>query len=326
MKIRVKFWGTRGSLATSFTQTQMDDAVARALAAAGPEHVGSDEAARAFLDSPAALALPRRFGGETTCVEISNADGGRVLIDLGTGSRVFANDAMKQNGPVSEQPYSILLSHLHWDHIQGFPFFAPAFIPGNTVRIGGGHGAAAIKSALLGEFQQPFFPVPAEFLKSQLSFFDVSPNEPFELEGFQITPLLLSHGGGSYGYRLDFDGVSVAFASDAEHKYEDLHEDYDYVKWIAGVDLLIFDAQYSLADLVLHKEDWGHSSGMLAVDLAHLGGVKRVAMVHHDPAADDDMLTQMEAETSEYLAMLQEGGAPALEIGAAIDGQVVEIG
>lgn len=326
MKIRVKFWGTRGSLATSFTQNQLDEAVVRALAQAGPEHVGSEAAARDFLDTPAAQALPRRFGGETTCVEFTNADGGRVIIDLGTGSRVFANDAMGRDGPVSAKPYSILLSHLHWDHIQGFPFFAPAFIPGNVVRIGGGHGAEAIKSALLGEFQQPFFPVPAEFLKSQLSFFDVEPGQSFELEGFRITPILLSHGGGSYGYRLDFDGASVAFASDAEHKYEDLHEDYDYVKWAAGADLLIFDAQYSLADLVLHKEDWGHSSGMLAVDLAHLGGVKRVAMVHHDPAADDDMLTQMEADTTEYLTMLREGGAPDLDIGAAIDGQVVDIG
>ncbi|MGB0854369.1 MAG: MBL fold metallo-hydrolase [Pikeienuella sp.] len=326
MKIRVKFWGTRGSLPTSFTQNQLDAAVGRALAAAGPEHVGSAEAAADFLKSDAARALPRRFGGETTSVEISNAGGGRVLIDLGTGSRVFANDAMRQHGPVSEKPYSILLSHLHWDHIQGFPFFAPAFIPGNTLRIGGGHGGEAIKSALLGEFQQPFFPVPAEFLKSQMSFFDCAPGEAFELEGFQVTPLLLSHGGGSYGYRLDYDGVSVVFASDAEHKYEDLHEDYDYVKWIAGTDLLIFDAQYALTDLVLHKEDWGHSSGMLAVDLAHLGSVKRVAMVHHDPAADDDMLTQMEAETLEYLAMLREGGAPDVEISAAIDGQVVELG
>lgn len=325
MKITVKFWGTRGSLPTSFTQSQLDVAISRALAAAGPEHVGSAAAAATFRDSPAAQALPRRFGGETTSVEFTNADGGRILIDLGTGARVFANDAIRRNGPVSEAPFSILLSHLHWDHIQGFPFFAPAFIPGNTLRIGGGHGAEAVKSALLGEFQQPFFPVPPEFLKSQMSFFDCAPGETFELEGFQVTPLLLSHGGGSYGYRLDFDGASVVFASDAEHKYEDLHEDYDYVQWIAGADLLIFDAQYALTDLVLHKEDWGHSSGLIAVDLAHLGGVKRVAMVHHDPAADDDMLTQVEAETLDYLAMLREGGAPDVQIEAAIDGQVIDI-
>ncbi|MGB0508258.1 MAG: hypothetical protein ACPGGK_18890, partial [Pikeienuella sp.] len=135
-----------------------------------------------------------------------------------------------------------------------------------------------------------------------------------------------SHGGGCYGYRLDFDGASVVFASDAEHKYENLNEDYDYVKWIKDADLLIFDAQYALTDLVLHKEDWGHSSGMIAVDVAHLGNVKRVAMVHHDPAASDEMLTEVEAEALEYLAMLQAGEPSDLEIGAAVDGQVIEVG
>ena len=326
MKIRVKFWGTRGSLPTSFTQEQLDHAIARALAVAGPEHVGSDAAAAAFAASPAARSLPRRFGGETTCVEFTNAAGGRILVDLGTGARVFANDCIGRLGPVSQAPYSILLSHLHWDHIQGFPFFGPAFIPGNRLRIGGGHGAEAIRAALMGEFQQPFFPVPPEFLKSEMTFFDCAAGETFALEGFEVTPFLLSHGGGSYGYRLDFDGCSVVFASDAEHKYEDIHEDYAYVKWAQGADMLIFDAQYALADLVLHKEDWGHSSGMIAVDLAHLAGVRRVALVHHDPAADDAQLTAVEGETLEYLAMLREGGAPELLIEAAIDGQVVELG
>lgn len=325
IKIRVKFWGTRGSLPVSFTNDQMESAVVDVLAKAGPGDVGSEEAARAFLAREGAN-LQRRYGGETTCVEFENAAGGRVIVDFGSGAAVFGRAALGIDGPVSERGYTFLMSHMHWDHVQGFPFFPPAFIPGNQVRIGGGHGGAALKEALLGQFKPPYFPVPAEVLGSDLSFFDVNPDETFEAEGFRITPHLLHHTGGSYGYRFEFDGVSVVFASDAEHKPENIVDDYPYVQWAKGADTLIFDAQYALADLVLHKEDWGHSSGMVAVDLAHLADVKRVLLTHHDPAASDAKLDEMAFDTREYQDMLRSGGATDIAIDAAYDGMVVEVG
>ena len=320
----MKFWGTRGSLPVSFSQAQLDEALVTALAAAGPGDVGSEAAARAYVEAGA--GLPIRHGGETTCVEFENADGGRVIVDFGSGAAVFGRAAVGADGPVSTRGYTVLMSHMHWDHVQGFPFFVPAFIPGNKVRIGGGHGGEALKTALLDQFQPPYFPVPAEVLGADLSFFDVEPDKPFELEGFTITPHLLHHTGGSYGYRFDFDGASVVFASDAEHKSENIHEDYPYVSWASDADVLIFDAQYALADLVLHKEDWGHSSGLVAVDLAHLADVKRVLLTHHDPAASDAKLAEMTEDTREYQAMLAEGGATDIRIDNAYDGMVVEVG
>lgn len=303
----------------------MEDAVVRALAAAGPGDVGSAAKAKAFLEREGEAALRRRFGGETTCVEVSNAHGGRIVIDFGSGARVMANAAIAAEGPVPKRPFTVLMSHMHWDHVQGFPFFAPAFIPGNTIRIGGCHGGETLKTALLDQFRQPHFPVPADVLGAKIETFDMSPGETVEIEGFDVTPFKLNHTGDSYGYRFDYDGASVVFASDAEHRADDIHEDYDYVKWIKGADVLIFDAQYALADLVLHKEDWGHSSGLIAVDLAHLGCVTTVILTHHDPGGDDIAIGGIEAQAIDYQDMLREGGASELEIAAAWDGMVREV-
>ena len=193
----------------------MEQALVSALAGAGPGDVGSEDAARAYL-ARTADARPKRYGGDTTCVEFQNAGGGRVLVDFGSGARRFGLEAMK-----SDRPISALMTHMHWDHVQGFPFFVPAFIPGRKLVIGGGHRPAALESALMSQFDTPFFPVPRSTVKADVDFFPVTAGEPFEFEGFTITAFLLNHGGGSYGYRFDYDGASVVFASDAEHDPND---------------------------------------------------------------------------------------------------------
>ena len=324
--ITVTFWGTRGSIPTAFDQSALRDAVVTALSQAGPDDVGSRAAAEAFLDRPGEAHLPVRYGGDTTCVEFGNSCGGRVIVDFGSGARRFGGAAIAADGPNSGKPYSFLMTHMHWDHVQGFPFFAPCFIPGNEVRIGGGHGASALKEALFGQMRAPYFPVPVEAMRADISFVETPPDAPFEMEGFTITPFLLRHGGGSYGYRFDFAGSSVVFASDAEHDLNDLVPEYPYVAWAKDADMLIFDAQYSLADLVLHREDWGHSSGLVAVDLAHLSNVKQVLLTHHDPAASDDAIAGIAQQTREYEEMLRDGGASPIEVSAAFDGLTVQVG
>ena len=324
--ITVTFWGTRGSIPTSYNKAVQRDVLVSVLSQAGPDDVGSRAAAEAFLARSDDLHLPLRYGGETTCVEFANSGGGRIIIDFGSGVRQFGGAAIAANGPVADRPYHFLMTHMHWDHVQGFPFFAPCFIPGNDVRISGGHGAEAIRDALFGQMRPPYFPVPVEAMQADISSPDTPRDQPFDLEGFRVTPFLLRHGGGSYGYRLDFEGASVVFASDAEHDLNDLVPDYPYVGWARGADLLIFDAQYSLADLVLHKEDWGHSSGLVAVDLAHLADVRKVLLTHHDPAASDESIDGIAQQAQEYEEMLRDGGASAITVRAAYDGLKVEVG
>ncbi len=324
--ITVTFWGTRGSIPTAYDKASLHEAIVSALSQAGPDDVGSRAAAKAFLSRTDGAHLPMRYGGDTTCVEFRNSGGGRIIIDFGSGARRFGGAAIAADGPVSGRPFSFLMTHMHWDHLQGFPFFAPCFIPGNEIRISGGHGSEALQNALFGQMKPPYFPVPVEAMRAEISFPEVSADQPFEMEGFTVTPFLLRHGGGSYGYRLDFDGHSVVFASDAEHDLNDLVPDYPYVGWAKDADLLVFDAQYSLADLVLHREDWGHSSGLVAVDLAHLANVRQVLLTHHDPAASDEAIDGIAQQTQEYEEMLRDGGASAIEVSATYDGLTVEVG
>lgn len=320
--ISVKFWGTRGSIPVSFSDAQLDDSIAAALAAAGPGDVGSEAAARAFL-SRRDRAWPRRIGGDTTCVEFTNAGGGRVLVDLGSGARRLGAEMMASGGPA--RPINVLMTHMHWDHLQGFPFFVPAFIPGTRMRIAGGHGPEALKAAILDQFMSPYFPVPSDVIQADLEFFEIPVDRAFELEGFTVTPFLLNHGGGCYGYRFDYEGASVVFASDAQHEPENIRADYPYVQWAKGADALIFDAQYSFVELVLHKGDWGHSSGLVGVDLAHLAEVDRILLTHHDPASTDQMIDDLVTQTREYEEMLREGGARPVAIDAVYDGMIHEV-
>lgn len=324
--ITVTFWGTRGSIPTAYDRAAQHEALVAAIANASPDDIGSREAAEAYLSRAGKGRPPMRYGGDTTCAEFRNSDGGRIIIDFGSGARRLGGAAIAADGPVPGRPFSFLMTHMHWDHVQGFPFFAPCFIPGNEIRISGGHGGAALKDALFNQMKPPYFPVPVDAMQAQITFPDVPPDQPFEMEGFHVTPFLLRHGGGSYGYRLDFDGSSIAFASDAEHDLNDLVPDYPYVEWAKSADLLVFDAQYSLADLVLHKEDWGHSSGLVAVDLAHLANVRNVLLTHHDPAASDKDIDGITQQTREYEEMLRDGGASAIDVRAAYDGLTVEVG
>jgi phosphoribosyl 1,2-cyclic phosphodiesterase len=320
MKIAVTFWGCRGSLPRAFTMDEMHARLREALAGAGPEDIGSLAAADAYL---ARAGGPARYGGDTTCVELRNAAGGRLLIDFGSGARP-AGRALAATA--AQAPLDVLISHMHWDHVQGFPFFAPLFIPGATLRIHGGHGARALEAGLRAQFAQPHFPVPYDVTQARVSYHDCAPDAPFEAQGFTVTPHKLRHGGDSYGYRLEYDGVAVVFASDAEHDTADVRADHPYAQWIAGADLLIFDAQYSLADAVSIREDWGHSTAMIGVEYAHLAGVKALALTHHDPLSDDAMLDSMLTDARRLEALNRPEGAPPLRVEAAYEGMTLEIG
>ncbi|MGB0504710.1 MAG: MBL fold metallo-hydrolase [Pikeienuella sp.] len=323
-KIKVTFWGTRGSIPTSFTQADMAETLANALNAASPADVATPEAVDAFVASGCNGAVPTRFGGETTCVEFENAGGGRVIIDFGSGVRRFGAAMLGKVGPVSDRPYQFLMSHMHWDHIQGFPFFVPGFIPGNQVKIAGCHPADVIEGAITGQFQPAVFPVPYQVLGADISYTGLDPEEPFEMEGFKITPHLLNHGGGCYGYRFEYDGVSVVYASDAEHKPEQINPDYPYVHWAKGADALIFDAQYSLLESISVKEDWGHSSNIVGVELAHIAGVKKLLLTHHEPLNGDELLSKIVDKSVQYEELHRPKGADKVEVVGAYDGLVVE--
>jgi len=180
------------------------------------------------------------------------------------------------------------MSHLHWDHIMGFPFFVPAFDPEVTIRIFGGHDT--IEEALRRQQERISFPVPFDFLQARFEFTTLVPGEVTEVAGCRVEVIRQHHDNGSYGYRFSCNGKSVVYSTDSEHKLEDRESMQQFVGFFRDADLVIMDTMYSLADAVSMKADWGHSSNVVAVDLCHQANARRLAMFHHEPIFDDNAI------------------------------------
>lgn len=264
--MRVRFWGTRGS-----------------------------------IPKPGPSTL--RYGGNTSCVEVVTDDGTVVVIDCGTGAHELARALMAAPTPVSRG--HLLVTHMHWDHIQGFPFFDPLFRSGSEwdVYAPGGH-TRHLRSALAGQMSYDHHPVTLDAAASTLRFHDLTEGT-FQVGSLRVTSHYLNHPTLTLGYRLEADGVVLVYASDHEphalpapgpDPVTPTHlEDLRHVRFLEGADLLIHDAQYTLADFPA-RTGWGHSPAECVVDYAIAAGVARLALHHHDPRRDDagvDRLTEM---------------------------------
>ena len=203
----------------------------------------------------------------------------------------------------------------------GFPFFAPAYVPGNIVRIYGCHDN--LEQVFRLQNSAPYFPVDFSFLGAAIEFHKLEPGKSCEIAGLQITPSRQRHGGDSYGYRFEHDGQVVVYSTDGEHKLEAPDEIEHVVGFFRGADLVIFDAMYSLADAVSIHEDWGHSSNLVGVDLCLRAGVGHYCMFHHEPMNDDATLERILLETRRYeeLSRLDQG----LLVSSAYDGLEIDV-
>jgi len=316
-----RFWGTRGSLPTPLGAAAVRLKVREALLAARGRALENAADIDAFIDRELPFSVRGTFGGNSSCVQIEGGDG-HVVCDMGSGLREFGIRMMTQFGPAKPQTYNIFLSHVHWDHIMGLPFFTPAYIPGNVLRIHGGH--KTMREALLRQQSDPCFPVHFEKLGAKIEFIELEPGREYDIAGFKVRPILQHHHGDSYGYRFMRDGKALVYSTDCEHKFEALGPDYPFVDFFRDADLLIFDSMYSFAEAISVKEDWGHSSNMVAVELAHLAGVKHLALYHHEPVYDDRMLETVLGETIRFEELSRDNG-PALRVSSAYDGLEIAV-
>lgn len=238
------------------------------------------------------------YGTNTSCVQIRDHGGDELIVfDAGSGIRDLGTSLMDEGN----MPYTIniFMSHLHWDHIQGWPFFTPAYIPGNKIIFWGVHDC--IEMALNHQQKQPVFPVPMSIMGSDIEFRTIDAGKSYKIAGFDITPFKQNHPGDSYGYRCVKDGKVVVYSTDCEHKKEASYEGYEFIDHFKDADVLIFDAQYDFLDAVESKVDWGHSNNLIAVELAVRSGVKRLVLFHAEHTADDAMLDQHHQGALEYL-------------------------
>jgi phosphoribosyl 1,2-cyclic phosphodiesterase len=313
--MNVRFWGTRGSLPASVTARQIREKISRAIRASRSWNLANEGWIETFIDRELPFAVRGGYGCNTSCVEIRGGQG-YVLCDAGTGIRDFGNDFMRSGKGSSPAVFHIFLSHPHWDHIQGFPFFTPSYLPNQEIHIYGGHGD--LQQVFERQQSAPCFPVPFRALGAKIQFHQLETDRSYEIAGFSVGLFRQNHPGGSYGYAFAGDGKKLVYSTDMEHGPEAEGEDYPFVALFRDADLLIFDAQYPLADAIGMKETWGHSSNLLGVELAVRSGVRRLCLFHSEPTSGDEDLDHFLAETREYLRI--HSPASPLKVDLAYDG------
>ncbi|MFP6733114.1 MAG: MBL fold metallo-hydrolase [Rhodospirillales bacterium] len=246
-----------------------------------------------------------KYGGNTTSLEV-DIGGRKLLLDCGTGVRNLGKAMMSRE---QEHCY-ILLTHTHWDHINGFPFFAPAFDKNRHFEIMAGHlmDKGGIRNILESQMDNPMFPVPLEAMQAKLSFTDFSAGEDLDLGlgGATVRTALLNHPNDATGYRIDYNGNSMCLITDTEHVDGKLDE--NILGLIEGCDLVIYDSTYTEEEFP-SKIGWGHSTWNEGIKLCREAGAKRLGIFHHDPEHDDvfmDAIAEAAAKVWDGAFVIQE--------------------
>ncbi len=234
-------------------------------------------------------------GGNITCVEVTH-EGHRLVLDGGTGLQALGRRRLEE--PTGLET-TLLFSHVHWDHIQGVPFFGPAFRSGDTLRLA---GAPGLREALAAQMRAPQFPVPTEAFQAEVDVMEITAGRPLHIGPFEVLPIEMHHPQGVLVYRVAAGGRSMVFATDVEHG-EAL--DDGLLDLSQGVDLLVHDAQYTRAEYDGRegpcRRGWGHSTWEQAVDLGRRSGARRTALFHHDPTRTDRQLAVIESVAARRL-------------------------
>ena len=285
----VRFWGTRGSLPKP-----------------GPDTLG--------------------YGGNTSCIEVQTAAGTLVIIDCGSGLHGLGQALMTAGGSVLKG--HILVSHTHWDHIQGIPFFTPFFVPENEWDIYAPRGIGqSIQETLAGQMQYAYFPVRLDEMGASIHYHELIEGE-FQIDDITVRTRYLNHTALTLGFRLEADGAALVYASDHEPFSRHLasgkgdigRQDRQHCEFLAGADLVIHDAQFTL-DEYSSKIGWGHSTAEYAVAMCKAAGAARLALTHHDPLRTDNAIDQIVRDDRDDQSRI----ATALDVFAAAEGQDLEL-
>ncbi len=289
-----------------------------------------------FWGTRGSIAVPGpdtvRYGGNTSCLEVLCDGGERIILDAGTGIRALGLQ-LSRSMPVD---CAVFISHTHWDHIQGLPFFVPLFVPGNTISIHGTFDPIAMKDIreiLAGQMNYNYFPVRSVELAANITYVTLRDGQAVQIGAATVTPFLMNHTVVTFGYKVESQGKAMFYTGDHEdyaniyapedvyyQEYEELirSKRSQLTEFIRGVDVLVADAQYTEEEYPA-KFGWGHSTPDRCVALAQSAGVKRLFITHHEPTRDDDALTLFLAETR------RDNDGSGVEIRLAAEGVSVEV-
>lgn len=295
MSLKVKYWGVRGSLPSSPPPEQWVKTFENLMQQFFKSGYKDATEIKEYL---ATLPLPHvgGYGTATTCVEV-NSQKQQIIIDAGSGLRNLGEEMMKGPAGKGKAEIHIVFTHFHWDHMLGLPFFPPHFIKGNKI-----HYYAVqpeLKEIIQLQFQKPMFPVAFENLGATLHFHQLEPRKPIKIGDITVTSYQLDHPDPCWGHRIECDGKVYAHCVDTEgtrNTREALGPDLPLYQ---GVDLMYFDAQYTLPELA-EKANWGHSAAQIGLDIAFREKIKHVLFAHHDPGASPKQINELQDQTREY--------------------------
>jgi phosphoribosyl 1,2-cyclic phosphodiesterase len=281
--MRIRFWGVRGSLPAPQLPSQIRSKISAILERITAEDIESTEARERFL----AELPPWLFGtvgGNTPCVTVHPEDPGAMIVfDAGSGIREMGIAISKEK--VKPSHYSVFFSHFHWDHLQGLPFFNPAYDPG--VRLDFYSPMKNLETALYGQMTSPYFPVHMESMGAGKFFHDMT--EPVTIQNLRISAKKMNHPGDSYSYLVSDGERRFLYATDTELSTADFIKNEENTLFFENADLVVLDSQYTLGEAI-EKYNWGHSAFSMGVDFAANWGIKHLVLFHHDPTYDDRKL------------------------------------
>src|SRR6185437_8665823 len=304
----------------ALTTADVRDLLAQALVKASGRSFATFEEAHAFASTELDFSVTPTFGGHTPCVELEIPGDEYFVCDMGSGARPFGAHILARQ---ARRPatVNVFMSHVHWDHIMGFPFFGPAYVPGKKIRIHGCH--EVLEHAFRLQQSPPCFPVEFDQLAATIEFVKLEPDRPSTVSGITVTPHLQLHSGDSYGYRFEHGGKTAIYSTDSEHKLENRAEADGFARFFREADVVIFDAMYALADAISVKADWGHSSNIVGVELCQMARARHLVLFHHEPANDDATLEGLLKEARRFEELTRTDHA--LKVSAAYDGLEIDL-
>lgn len=319
--MKVKLWGVRGSIPTPLSSETIEQKLIKALTFAKPGDISSEEAVISFVDK-----LPQyikgTYGGNTTCIEVRTESGELIIIDCGSGLMHLGRTLMSGDFGKGAGVANIFLTHTHWDHIQGIPFFGPFYIKGN--RFNFYSPLEDLKARIDYQQADTHFPVTFDNMLSSKRFFKVNQDETFYINDVKIYTKMMPHPGNAFGIRIE-DGDSVfVYTSDCEFSINEIDHIHTYEPLFKNADIVFFDAQYTFQESLIDKISWGHSSASIAIDIAAKYNVKKLILFHHDPNYDDEKLNSVISNARTYINVNRKV-KDELEVDLATEGMIFDI-
>jgi len=311
----IHFWGVRGSLPSPQLPSQLRSKISAILERLTPDDIKTSENRERFLGT-----LPPwlfgTVGGNTPCVTVTcESVRDMIVFDAGSGIREFGAFTVKERP--KRDHFLIFLSHFHWDHLQGLPFFNPAYDPSCTLDFYS--PLRNLESALHGQMTSPYFPVHMESMASKKNFNQLT--EPMQVGNINVSFKKMNHPGDSYSYKLAEGDRNFIYATDTELSTNDFQKTEENTAYFQDADCIVLDSQYTLGEAI-EKYNWGHSAFSMAADFAATWGIKQLVLFHHDPGYDDKKLFNILQSARWYIERM---GVKDIEITLAMEGMEINL-